>query len=155
MKKNLKEIQLNKSMKDFFNVLYGKNSNFMDDILNLMENMIGFLNEIDTILIIGRDKLQRDIFEDQVNFPLRHIIKYLFTQRHNRNFATQQLNDILLEFKHIRGVIYIEALVSSLKGTLNPIKQQDMIDTMKHLANKSGPFTNEDRQYFDDLVKKF
>jgi hypothetical protein len=151
---NLKEINLDKSIKDLFSVLYDKNYFFSDDMLNLMTNIIAFLNEIDQILIDGREKLQRNIFEDLVNYPLRQIVKYLSTQRHNRNFAEQQLIDIQSELERIRRVIYIETLVFSLKQTLKENEQKG-IDSMQNLTKKTGAFTDQDRQKFDDLVKQF
>ncbi|CAF0927851.1 unnamed protein product [Adineta steineri] len=154
IKTNLKEIILNQSNSDFFSILYDKNYFFCDDKLNLMTNVIEFLNEIDTILIDGRKKIQGNIFEDQINFPLRHIVKYLFTQRLGRNFAEQQLKDIQFELKRIRRLIYIETLVLSLKKTLQT-NEKDGIDSMQYLTKKTGPFTDEDQKQFDDLVKKF
>ncbi|CAF4369011.1 unnamed protein product [Rotaria sp. Silwood2] len=154
MKTNLKEIILNESNKNFFYVLYKENDFFSDDMLNLMVNIIIFLNEIDTILIDGRKRLQGHIFEDLVNFPLRHIVKYLFTQRHDRNFAEQQLQDIQSELKRIRRVIYIGSLVFSLKRTLEE-HEKDGIDSMQYLTKKTSPFTDEDQEKFDDLVKTF
>ncbi|CAF0975352.1 unnamed protein product [Rotaria sordida] len=154
MKNNLKEIPLDKSMIDYFGKLYDKN-NLFSDMLNLMENIIGFINEIDQLLVDGCEKLQKTILEDFVLFPLRHIVKYLFTQQqHYRNFAEQQLNDIQSELKRIRRVIYIETLVFSLKQTLKE-NEKECIDSMLYLTKKSGPFTDQDRQKFDDLVKKF
>jgi hypothetical protein len=154
IKNNLKEINLDKSMTDFFSILYGENNFFSDDMLNLMTNIIVFLNKIDTILTDGRGKLQRNIFDDLVNFPLRHIVNYLFTQRHYRNFADQQLKDIQSELNRIRRVIYIETLVFSLKRTLEE-HEKEGIESMQRLTQKTGPFTGEDQEKFDDLVKKF
>lgn len=155
IKNNLKEINLDKSMNDFISILYDENYFFSDDKLNLMANIIVFLNEIDKILIDGREKLQGTVlFEDLVNFPLRHILKYLFTQRNYRNFAEQQLTDIQSELEHIRRVIYIETLIFSLKQPLKENEKQG-IDFMQALTKKPGPFTGQDRQKFDDLDKEF
>ncbi|CAF1207828.1 unnamed protein product [Adineta steineri] len=154
MKKNLKETHLDTSMKIWFSILNKPMKSFTDDVLNLITNIIEFLNEIDKILMEGRNKLRRNIFEDKVYFPLYHIIKYLFTQRQHRNFAEQQLKDIQSEFKRIDRVIYIEALIFSLEQTLTE-DEKEGLDAMEHLINKPGPFTDDDRQKFDDLVKKF
>jgi hypothetical protein len=154
IKKNFKEINLDESKKNFFSVLYKENHFFSDDMLNLMTNIILFLNEIDQILIDGRHYLQGNIFEDLVHFPLRQIVRYLFKQGCNRNFAEQQLKDIQSELERIRRVIHIEALVSSLKQTLNA-NEKEGIDSMKNLTKKIGPFTDQNRQEFDDLFKKF
>jgi hypothetical protein len=154
IKKNFKEINLDESKIHFFSVLYKENHFFSDDPLNLMTNIILFLNEIDQILIDGRQKLQGNIFEDQVHFPLRQIVRYLFKQGSNRNFAEQQLKDIQSELERIRRVIYIETLVSSLKQTLKT-NEKEGIDYMQYLTKKIGPFTDQNRQDFDDLVKQF
>ncbi|CAF4986027.1 unnamed protein product, partial [Rotaria sp. Silwood1] len=154
IQRNLKEINLVQSTRDLFSKLYKDNQFFSDDMFNLMTNTLAFLNEMDAILTDGRKKLQESVFEDLVNAPLRHIVKYLSAQRQDRNFAEQQLKDIQSEFKRIRRVIYIESLVSSLKQTLKQ-DEKECIDSMKNLTRKSGPFTDEDRQKFDDLVKKF
>jgi hypothetical protein len=58
------------------------------------------------------------------------------------------------ELKRIRRVIYIESLVFSLKQTLKEHEKDD-IDSMLYLTKKPIPFTNEDQEKFDDLVKKF
>ncbi|CAF2793462.1 unnamed protein product [Rotaria sp. Silwood2] len=154
IQRNLKEINLVQSITDLFSKLYKDDQFFSDDMFNLMTNLLVFLNEMDAILIKGRKKLQESVFEDLVNAPLRHIVKYLSAQRQDRNFAEQQLKDIQSEFKRIHRVIYIESLVSSLKRTLKE-DEKECIDSMKNLTRKSGPFTDEDRQKFDDLVKKF
>ncbi|CAF1167216.1 unnamed protein product [Rotaria sordida] len=154
IKRNLQKINLVQSIKDLFSELYKENRFFSDDMFNLMTNILTFLNEIDAVLIDGRKKLKESMFEDLVNDPLRHIMKYLSEPRRNRNFAEQQLNDIQSEFKRIRRVIHIEGLVSTLKQTLKE-DEKECIDSMQHLTKKSGPFTDEDRQKFDDLVRKF
>jgi hypothetical protein len=154
IKTNLKEITLNVSMKNIFSVLYQEKRCFSVDMLNVRTNILDFLVEIDKLLIDGRQKLWVDIFEDLIHFPLHKIVKYLFTQRYDRNFAEQQLNDVQRELKRIRRIIYIESLVRSLKRTLEA-NEQEGIDSMRHLLNKPGPFTDQDRQKFDDLVKKY
>ena len=86
---------------------------------------------------------------------MNHIVKYLFQHRQHRNFAEQQINDIQAELKRIRRVIYIETLVFSLKSirVLKADEKED-IDSMQYLTKKTGPFTNEDLQKFDSLIKK-
>jgi hypothetical protein len=81
-------------------------------------------------------------------------VKYLLTHRKYRNLAEQQINDIQAELERIRRLIYIEALVFSLKHSLKS-NEQEGIDSMQYLAKKTGPFTTEDRLKFDGLVKKF
>jgi hypothetical protein len=86
---------------------------------------------------------------------LNHIVKYLFQHRQHRNFAEQQINDIQAELKRIHRLIYIEAIVSSLKSTrVLKADEKESIDSMQYLTKKTGPFTNEDLQKFDSLVKK-
>jgi sugar-specific transcriptional regulator TrmB len=68
----LKEINLGQ-LKDFFARLYNPDNLFTDDILNLMKNILLFLNEIDKFLIDGRNKLPLHIFEDLVNLKLHHF----------------------------------------------------------------------------------
>jgi hypothetical protein len=75
-------------------------------------------------------------------------------QNKYRNLAEQQINDIQAELERIRRLIYIEALVFSLKQSLKP-NDQEGIDSMQNLTKKAGPFTNEDKQKFDGLAKKF
>ncbi|CAF3694346.1 unnamed protein product [Rotaria sp. Silwood1] len=153
LQKNLIEINFDKSMQDFI-LLYKRKRFVTDDMLNLITNIIQFLNEIDDILIGRHKKLPKNIFEDLVNFPLQHIVKYLFKQQFHRNFAEQQLQDIQSELKRIRRVIYIETLIFSLKQTLKP-NEKEGIDSMQYLTKKPGPFTDQDRQKFDDLAQQF
>ena len=154
MKKDFKEIILDQTKTEFLSALFGERSFASDSTIDLMTNIMVFLNEIDQVLVDGRAKLPRDIFEDHVNFSLRHLTKYLFTQQNGRNFAEQQLQDIQSELERIRRVIYIETLVCSLQQTLQA-HEQEGIESMQHLTKKPGPFTHQDRQTFDDLVKKF
>ena len=154
VKKKFKQINFNQSMNEFFSLLYQENNFITDDMLNLLANILVFLNEIEKILIDGRQKLQRNIFVDQVHLPLDHIIKYLFRQKYSRNFVEQQLNDIQFELERIRRLIYIENFIFSLKRTLEP-SEKEGLDHMQYLIKKIGPFTDRDRQEFDDLVKKF
>ena len=75
-------------------------------------------------------------------------------QNKYRSLAEQQTNDIQAELERIRCLIYIEALVYSLKKTLKP-NEQEGIDAMQYLTKKIGSFTNEDKQKFNGLAKKF
>ena len=154
LQKDTKQIIIDKSIRDYFSILYDKNYFFTDDVLSLLRNIIEFLYQIDKLLVDGHRKLSQDKFEGLVRFPLNHILRYLFKQRHYRNFAEQQLKDIQAEFQRIRRVIFIETLILSLKQTLNN-NEKEGIDMMRGLISKSGPFTNEDRQKFDDLVKQY
>ena len=58
------------------------------------------------------------------------------------------------ELKRIHRVINFETLVAELPQTLKA-HEQEIFDSMQHLLQKSGPFTDSDRRTFDDLVKKF
>ncbi|CAF1076922.1 unnamed protein product [Adineta ricciae] len=151
---NLKEIVLAQTQIDFFSKLYDKKYFFSNDKLNLMANIIRFLNHMDTILIHGRIKLQEDIFKEFVHRPILYIVEYLYKQKCGRNFAQQQLNDIQWELKRIRRVIYIENFIGTLQKELDE-HEQVAIDSMRKLTRKIGPFTNENKIQFDDLVKKF
>lgn len=90
--------------------------------------------------------------------PLNHIVRYLLAHRQHRNFAPQQINDIENELARIRRLIYIEALIRSLKPQITArslkLEEQDGLDTMRRLTKKTGPFTEPDKQQFDVLVKK-
>ncbi len=151
---NLKEIILNGQMKKFFETLYDPDKIFSNDILILMKNILVFLNEIDKLLIDGKNKLPINIFEDLVSLPLNHIVKYLFAHQHYRNFAEQQIKDIQAELERIRRLIYIETLSISLKQHLKP-NEKEGIDSMQYLTKKTGSFTDDDQRKFDNLVKKF
>jgi len=151
---NLKEIILNGQMKKFFETLYDSDKIFSNDILILMKNILVFLNEIDKLLIDGKIKLPINIFEDLVSLPLNHIVKYLFAHQNYRNFAEQQIKDIQAELERIRRLIYIETLIISLKQHLKS-NEQEGIDSMRYLTNKTGSFTDDDQRKFDNLVKKF
>ncbi len=154
-KLNLKEIILNQQMRNFFATLYNSDNLISDDILILMTNIISFLNEIDKLLIDGKKKLPiNNIFDDLISLPLNHIVKYLFAHCQYRNFAEQQIKDIQAELERICRLIYIETLVFSLKQHLKP-NEQEGIDSMQYLTKKTGPFTIDDRQKFDSLLKKF
>lgn len=148
----LKEIYFDKTMQDFI-MFYERIKLITGEMLDLLANIITFLNEIDKILITGRERLQRKIFEDLVHYPLCYVVKYLFAQKYYRNFAKQQLEDIQFEFERIRRVIYIEALIASLKQTLKADEKKS-IELMQHLTQKPGPFTSQDRQTFDELVQQ-
>ncbi len=50
-------------------------------------------------------------------------------------------------------MIYIEALVVSLKQSLKP-NEKEGLDSMQYLTKKAGPFTTEDQQKFDSLLKQ-
>ena len=82
------------------------------------------------------------------------MVVYLSTHRRHRSFAEQQTTDLEAELNRIRRLIYIEALVKSLTQKLKA-HEQEGIDTMRYLTNKSGPFTSEDQQSFDSLVTEF
>ena len=154
MRKNLREIVLDRSTTDLFSDLSDKHSSLTDNMLNSIANLIVFLTEIDQLLIDGRRKLRENVFEEQVRFPLRHLKTYLFTHRYNRSFAEQQLLDLQSELKRIHRVINFETLVAELPQTLKA-HEQEIFDSMQHLIEKSGPFTDSDRRTFDDLVKNF
>ena len=81
------------------------------------------------------------------------MVNYLFTHRRHRSFAEQQTKDLEAELNRIRRLIYIQALVTSLKQTLKT-EEQEGIDTMQYLTKKAGPFTADDQQKFDSLVKR-
>lgn len=150
--KDIEEIHLNTQMKKFFQILNESDKLFSLDMLILIENILTFLNEIEKLLINGKRKLSTNIFDDFINIPLQHMIKYLFANNQYRNFAEQQLNDIQLELQRIRRLIYIETLVSSLNQKLNKIEQEG-IDSMQYLTKKIGPFTLEDQLKFDNHAK--
>ncbi|UJR33622.1 hypothetical protein I4U23_021057 [Adineta vaga] len=154
----LNEIDLGQ-MQMFFETLNDADSLVSDDILSLMQNIILFLQEINTLLSDGRKKLQNDTFEDFVNAPLNHIVKYLFAHRQSRNFAEQQIYDVQNELARIRRLIYIEAVVQSLKGQIAArtlkAEEKEGLDAMQYLIKKKGPFTERNQQEFDKLVKKF
>lgn len=154
MKRKLTEITVDKSITQLFSVLDEKNDLVYHDMLIFRTNLIVFLHEIDEILIDGRKKLQFNIFEELVNCPLRRVVKYLSTQQHYRNFAEQQLTDIQSELERARRVIYIKVLIASLQKTLT-INEKEGVDSMQHLTTKPGPFTDQDRQKFDQLTKEF
>lgn len=154
MKRKLTEITVDKSITQLFSVLDEKNDLVYHDMLIFRTNVIVFLHEIDEILIDGRKKLQFNIFEELVNCPLRRVVKYLSTQQHYRNFAEQQLTDIQSELERARRVIYIKVLIASLQKTLT-INEKEGVDSMQHLTTKPGPFTDQDRQKFDQLTKEF
>jgi hypothetical protein len=153
--RNLKQIEINGQMREFFTTLEDRDKIFSDDILTLMKNILIFLNEIDELLIDGKNKLPTNIFEDLISLPLLHIVKYLFSHRQYRNFAEQQINDIQAELERIRRLIYIETLIISLKQQSLKPNEQEGIDSMQYLTKKTGSFTNEDQRKFDNLVKKF
>lgn len=80
-------------------------------------------------------------------------MNYLSEHRRHRNFAEQQITDLEAELNRFRRLIYIEALITSLKQTLKP-DEQEGVDTMQYLVTKAGPFTADDQQKFDSLVKR-
>ncbi|CAF0725958.1 unnamed protein product [Adineta steineri] len=156
-KNNLKETNLEQT-KAFFATLYNPDGLLSDDILALMKNILLFLKEIDKLLIDGRKRLSDNTFDDLISAPLNHIIKYL-THRLHRNFSLQQTNDIQAELERIRRLIYIETLIHSYKSQIltRTLKKEDQegLDSMQYLTKKPGPFTEQDKQKFDTLVKKF
>ncbi|UJR19289.1 hypothetical protein I4U23_022418 [Adineta vaga] len=152
IRKNFQEIQFNASMERFFSILYKDNHCFSDDKLNLITNTMTFLQEIYKIRMDGSEKLQNHLFEEQVNEPLNQIMKYFFKQE--RNFAEQQLNDIQSELERIRRVICIETFICSLKQNLEE-NEKEGLKSMRDLTRKSGRFTDQDQEKFDELMKKF
>ncbi|CAM4958751.1 unnamed protein product [Rotaria socialis] len=152
---NWKEISLRENKKNFKR-LCDPNYFLNDDILIRMKNILTFLNEIDKLLIDGRKALSTIVFENILRPPLNHIINYLFAQPQNRNFAEQQIKDIEAELIRFRRVIYYEALLKFInensKCTLKP-DEQSSLDTLKHLIEKRGRFTDVDKEKFDSLIK--
>ena len=154
MKNNLQEITLDRSTDELFSGLFDEHNTLTEHVLNTIANLIVFLTEIDQLVFKGRRKLCEKIFQEQVRFPLGHLQTYLCTQRYSRNFAEQQLLDVQSELKRIGRVIIFETVVAELTQTLKT-HEQEMFDSMQHLIKKSGPFTDSDRQAFDDLAKTF
>ncbi|CAF0978486.1 unnamed protein product [Adineta steineri] len=156
-KNKLKEINPEQT-KVFFATLYDPDGLLSDDILALMKNILLFLKEIDKLLIDGRNRLSDNTFDNLISVPLNHIVKYL-TYRQHRNFSLQQTNDIQAELERIRRLIYIETLIHSYKSQIltRTLKKEDQegLDSMQYLTKKPGPFTEQDKQKFDTLVKKF
>ena len=155
MKANLKEIHFRSFIEDLFSKLESITHLFYADKFLFFENIMHYFQEIDQILIDGRNKLPKNSFNPLIYDPLICIVKYLFQQKSDRNLSEQQINEIESELERVRRVIYIEMLVGSLKQTLKT-DEQEAIDSMRKLiSRKIGRFTAENREEFDKLKKDF
>ena len=152
--RDVRKVYLIPSIRNCFSQLNDKISFFSEDMFSFMSNSLALLTTIDAVLAKGYEHLSRDQYDDLVNCPLQFIINYMFEQRHDRNFADQQLTDIRAELERIRRVIYIESFKCSIKQALNEIERTE-ITAMQQLTRKSGPFTVQDRENFDELMKKY
>lgn len=133
--------------------LFEKDTFLYDDKLAFMENLLGFLQKIHTIIADGRQKLQEPIFQALVKRPLCHMMQYLLSQKKDRNFTEQQFSDIQSELERFPRMIFIENLLLASEKDLNE-SEEKCTATMRHLVKKPSPFTNADQQEFDNLAKK-
>ncbi len=104
----------------------------------------------------GQSKLNDETFAPKILPSLQHLIIYICQQCDDkvaRNYAQQQLSDIQNELQRIRCMINYYIL-DKFGRYLMKISQTNLTE-MKMLTNKAGPFTKQDYQRFEDIVKTF